>query len=245
MRRYVVVLVALLIGTSAAATASAGLNVAGHENLEGQFAFGVSGGIVKPNGQIGNEPDWRATSSSSGLDLRYGWNRSAEATYYPANFLAVGLWFGENDLRMRDEALPTANGMETFHMLARGRTSFYGVHVKGFLPSERTWAPYAFVGVARWIRRLDLSPSLPGGASETVGVEVTDDCVGFDGGLGFEQPVNRWLGFTASGRYFYSGSLSHEVQWEGRKMPVHSWDFWSVDLGFTWHAPVRSAVSVR
>jgi len=245
MRRCVVGMVALLIGMSAAATASAGLMVAGHESLEGQFALSLSGGIVKPNGQLGGEPDWNTTSPGSGLDLRYGWNGSADAAFYATSFLAVSLWYGQSDLRMRDQALPTASGMQTFHALARGRTSFTGVHVKAFLPSERSWTPYAFVGVAHWVRRMDLSPQISLVSPALEGSQVKDDCVGYAGGVGFEQPLTRCLGITACGRYFYSGEFKHDLQWMGHDMAVHSWDFWSVDVGLTWHAPMRPVTSVQ
>ena len=240
MRRCVIVVVALLIGTSAVAMASAGSCVSGHGCSAGQFVLGLSGGIVKPNGQIGSEPDWTTTSPTSGLDLRYGWNGSAEASLYLTSFLSAGPWIGMSDLRMRDQVLSAGEaGTETFHMLVRGRTAFYGVHVKAFLPSERSWTPYAVVGIARVVRRVDLSPSIVLVAPETDELKVTDDRVGFDAGLGFEQAISPWLGFTTCARYFYSGPLKHDLQWMGHTMPVSSWDFWSVDLGFTLHAPAR------
>jgi hypothetical protein len=245
MRRCVVILVALLIGTFAASGASAQKTVAGHENLEGQFALSLSGGIVKPNGILGSEPDWNTTSRTSGLDLSYGWRGDADLAFYATSFLAVSLWGGQSELRMRDEVLTTSSGTETFTGLVRGKTRFFGVHARAFLPTERSWTPYAFVGVARCFRKLDFSADMARIAPTSGVLEVTDDAIGFDGGVGFEQPINHWLGLTANARYFYSPALKHDLPWVGRDVPVDNWDFWSVSVGLTYHAPMRPGAASR
>jgi hypothetical protein len=245
MRRGIVMLVALLIGTFAAAEARAGRTVAGHENLAGQFALSLSGGVVKPNGLPGSEPDWSATSPTSGLDLRYGWSGDADAAFYATNFLALSVWAGESGLRMRDEVLTASPGTVTVHGLLRGTTTFYGLHAKAFLPTERSWTPYAFVGVARCFRKQDFSPDIQQLAPAVDALEVTDDCMGFDGGVGFEQPVNRWLGVTTSARYFHSAALKHDLPWVGRDVSVRDWDFWSVNVGLTYHVPMQPGSGTR
>ena len=130
-------------------------------------------------------------------------------------------------------------------MVLRGRTTFYGVHAKAFLPTERSWTPYAFVGVARFTRKVDVSPLIANSAPETRVLQVTDDCVGLDGGVGFEQPLTGCMGLTACGHYFYSGALKHDLQWLGHDVSVGRWDFWSAEVGLTYHAPMRPGASAR
>ena len=150
--RKLVVLVALVMTALTAAAAFAAVNIAGYGNPEGQFAFGVSGGLVEPHGALGNEPDWSGVPRSGGLDLRYGWNGSAHADFFMTSFLSAGLWAGRSELRMRDQVVSGAPGGAPLHSLVRGTTNLVGLRVKGWLPGQRAWAPYAFVGLARAFR---------------------------------------------------------------------------------------------
>lgn len=244
MRRFIV-LVALAIGALTAATVSAEVWGHGRENLEGQFAFGVSGGLVEPHGQIGNEPNWSAAPRTSGLDLRYGWNASAYGDFYTTSFLTAGLWTGYSDLRMRDQVVRTASGTETLHALLLVKTSLVGVRLKGFLPTERTWTPYACLGLARYVRRVVISRGVLLLVPNTDVFDVTDDRIGFDAGVGFEQPLRRSLAVTVSATYFYIGPLKHDLPWTGGELVVHDWQYWSVDVGLKWHGFVQSGPGTR
>lgn len=237
--RRLIVLVVLAIGVSAAA-ASAEIWGPGNENPEGQFAFGVSGGLVEPFGQIANEPNWSAKPRTSGLDLRYGWNGSAYGDFYATSFLTVGLWVGHSDLRMRDQLVTTASGTQTVHALLLVKTQVVGMRVKGILPTERSWKPYASIGLARHVRRVDIARGVLLFAPHTDVFDVTDDRIGFDAGVGFEQPLPRSLGVTVSATYFYIGPLKHDLPWTGGELIVHDWQYWSVDVGLKWHLHLRS-----
>ena len=243
--RRLIVLVALVGSALASATASAEAWSAGRENPEGQFAFGISGGLVEPHGQIGNEPNWSAAARSSGLDLHYGWNASLCGDFYMTSFLTAGLWTSDSDLRMRDQVVRTASGTETVHALLRVKTSLVGVRLKGFLPTQRTWTPYACLGLARYVRRVDISPGVLLLVPNTDVFDVTDDRIGFDAGVGLEQPLSRSFGVTVSATYFYVGPLKHDLPWTGGELVVGDWQYWSVDVGLKWHFFVRSWSGTR
>jgi opacity protein-like surface antigen len=233
--RRIIVLVAVVVGALAAAAASAEVWGPGRDNPEGQLAFGVTGGLVEPHGQIGNEPNWSAAPRTSGLDLRYGWKGSVYGDFYMTSFLTAGVWGGVSDLRMRDQVVSTPSGTETVHALLLVKTTFVGARLKGFLPTERSWTPYACVGLARYVRRVDIARGVLLLAPGTDVFEVTDDRIGFDVGVGVEQPLARSLAVTLSATYFNIGALKHDLPWTGGELVVNDWQYWSVDLGLKWH----------
>ena len=157
MRKRVTVVVALFVGVLlASASLAQERGIAGQSRLEGQFGLELGGGVGVPLGQLGGTAMLTARPGDSGLDEHRGWNGHVGADFYITSFMTAGLWLGQCALDMRDQAVTTTGGTQSYSQLVRGTSSMLGLRVKGYLPMRGTWSPYTALGVthnssAAWV----------------------------------------------------------------------------------------------
>lgn len=202
---------------------------------KGQLAIGLTGGLAQPVGQLGRDVNVAANVGENGLNLAMGFNGGGFADYYFTDRFALGALLGTGTLHMKDLTVGTGSGARTYENLVEGRTIIFGGYAKFFAEPKGAWAPFAYVGAARFNRKAQLSRDVLELHPGTTVFEIVDNKIGMVGGLGVDYSWKPTVTFGVVGSYDYSGHLAHQFPWMGHQSIVHDWSFLTVHAQATWY----------
>jgi hypothetical protein len=174
---------------------------------KGDMAFGVNGGLAMPMGQLADE-DY--------ANMKLGYDGGLFFDYMLTKEIALGV----------DGSYAMSTNKDDSDI--KGKTMEFGVHGKYFVPTGGQFLPYLSLGAGMYNRKAEFSDG-------AISVDVSDNVVGMNFGVGAEYMMTPMVGLGVNGTYHYTfGEFSPEDLTEG----LDDWTYITLNAAVTFHFPM-------